>query len=225
MFTGIVEELGRVVDLSPRGGVHRLTVAASSVLDELPIGGSIAVNGVCLTAVTVDSDRLTVEVIQETLRRSNLGDLRVGAAVNLERPLRAGGRLDGHWVQGHVDGVARVLGRRADGRGSERIEIELPVDLARYVVPKGSIAVDGISLTVGEVTARSFAVYLIPHTLQVTTMGRRAVGARLNLEVDILAKYVERLTAGARSALDRDAGSTAAAWLEAGRPRGMSEDA
>jgi riboflavin synthase len=210
MFTGIVEGTGTVVSMSrPRadGAAARLEVEAPWLAGELAVGDSVAVDGCCLTVVAGGPDRFTADVVAETLRRTALGRLAAGARVNLERPLALGGRLGGHLVQGHVDGVGRVLERRAVGpegsgepqggapedRGGEEVRVELPDDLARYVVEKGSIAVDGVSLTVAGVGQGWFAVALVPHTLATTTLGERAPGDPVNLEVDVVAKYVERL--------------------------------
>ena len=156
------------------------------------VGDSIAVNGVCLTAVAVGAGNVAVEAVIETLDRSNLSEVGVGDAVNLERPMRAGGRFDGHIVQGHVDGVATVRSIEAEG-ASVRIWFDVPEELRRYLVEKGSVAVDGVSLTVSGVDAAGFEVVLIPHTLDITVFGSRAPGDGVNLEMDVLAKYVERL--------------------------------
>jgi riboflavin synthase len=195
MFTGIIEALGIVHSVSAGEEGSRLVVAARAIARETAIGDSIAVNGVCLTAVEAGPETLAFDAIPETLRRSNLGELSAGDVVNLERPLAAGARLSGHFVQGHVDGVGRVAAVREEG-SSVRIGIAIPPELRRYVVEKGSVAVDGISLTAAAVTADSFEVAIIPHTRAVTTLGRKGIGASLNLEVDILAKYVENLLAG-----------------------------
>jgi riboflavin synthase len=197
MFTGIIEELGTVQSLDSGAGSARLTVQAARVLEGVTHGASIAVNGVCLTVVEHRPDRFTVDVMPETLSRSSLAALEPGAAVNLERAVRAGGRLDGHVVQGHVDGVGTVRAREPGPRW-DVVTIELPRALARYVVEKGSIAVDGISLTVSAVDDQvgTFSVSLIPTTLELTTLGAAAPGTPVNLEVDILAKYVERLLHG-----------------------------
>lgn len=198
MFTGIVEELGRVARLERLAGAARLTVQASAaLLTGARRGDSYAVNGVCLTLTDlVDGDpaELSFDVIAETLGRSSLGALRAGDPVNLERPLPLGGRLGGHLVQGHVDAVATVLARTADTYG-ERVELSVPPALSRYIVTKGSITVDGVSLTVVEAGEDCFAVSLIPETLARTTLGQAAVGSRVNLEVDVIGKYVERLLA------------------------------
>ena len=190
MFTGIVAHMGTVVSVADVGG-KRLTLDAGPLAD-LAIGDSISVNGVCLTAITVDTPLVGVDVVEETLSRSNLGGLISGDAVNLERPLAAGGRFDGHVVQGHVDGVGVVteIDQGPDGR---RMRIEVPGDLDRYVVEKGSITIDGISLTVAAIGPGWIEVAVIPHTLEVTNLGLRSVGDQVNLEVDIIAKYVEKL--------------------------------
>jgi riboflavin synthase len=194
MFTGIVEELGRVTALTLEPGSARLSVHADTVLGDVTHGASIAVNGVCLTVVQNDPDGFTVDVMPETLKRSSLGALQVGSAVNLERAVSATGRLGGHVVQGHVDGVGTVRSRDPGPRW-DVVCIELPRELARYVVVKGSIAVDGVSLTVTEVddAEQTFSVSLIPTTLDLTTLGTAPPGTSVNLEVDVLAKYVERL--------------------------------
>jgi len=198
MFTGIVSELGTVHSAEPTNGGEALTIAAPTTCAGLAIGDSIAVNGVCLTAIEIEGDRFTVEAVSETLQRTNLGDLVMGSPVDLERPVEAaGGRFDGHVVQGHVDGVGVIQTIDAEG-DSRRIRISTPPALARYLVEKGSVTVDGVSLTitaVSDVHAAEpwFEIVLIPHTLDVTVLGARGVGDRSNLEADILAKYVERL--------------------------------
>jgi len=192
MFTGIVEELGEV-RVAPTGSPARLVVAADATLPDATIGASIAVNGVCLTVVARDDATVTFDVAPETLDRSTLGRLRVGDPVNLERPMRLTDRLGGHLVQGHVDGVGTVTARAPDGDGSVRLTVEAPPPLLRHVVEKGSVTVDGVSLTVTDVTDDSFGVALIPHTLAVTTLGSRPPGATVNLETDVVAKYVDRL--------------------------------
>ncbi|XVQ88798.1 riboflavin synthase [Microbispora siamensis] len=194
MFTGIVEELGEVVALEPRGDSARLTVRGAVVTADARHGDSIAVNGVCLTVAGAEGDSFTADVMKETLDRSSLGALRPGSRVNLERAVRADQRLGGHIVQGHVDGTGEVLSREP-GEHWEVVRLSLPANLARYVVEKGSIAVDGVSLTVAEVTDDSFSVSLIPTTLELTTLGRKQPGEPVNLEVDMIAKYVEKLTA------------------------------
>jgi riboflavin synthase len=192
MFTGIVTHLGKVTSARERGGLLRLEVAAPDIAKELHKGDSVAVNGVCLTAVETSRRRFGAEVMGETLARSTFEDVRKGATVNLELPARLSDRLGGHLVQGHVDGVARVV-RAEDGDGARRLWLEAPDDVLRYLVAKGSVAFDGVSLTVVEVGRTSFQVAIIPHTLQETTIGALEVGSKVNVEVDVLAKYVERL--------------------------------
>jgi len=202
MFTGIVEALGEVitVDLRPDGARLRLRVPRG--FDDLARGQSLAVNGACLTVVAITGDAVEFDLAAETLRRTTLGALRSGAAVNLERPLLAGARLGGHFVQGHVDGVGTVT--RADPAGDGGwLEVRLPPGLARYVAEKGAVALDGVSLTVAVVEDSRCAVALIPHTLAATTLGRREPGDAVNVEVDVLAKYLQRLLA-ARAAGDAD---------------------
>jgi len=195
MFTGIVEEMGEVVTLDRRAESARLTVSGPTVTADAVHGASIAVNGVCLTVVDTAHGSFTVDVMRETLDRSALADLSAGGPVNLERAVRASDRLGGHIVQGHIDGVGTVLSRTPGDRW-EVVRIGLPDNLARYVVVKGSVAVDGVSLTVSDVGDGWFEVSLIPTTLSSTTLGRRVVGDRVNLEVDVIAKYVERLLDG-----------------------------
>ena len=196
MFTGIVVELGRVVALDWHGEGAVIAVRAPVVTEDARHGDSIAVSGVCLTVTGVDDDVFTADVMKETFDRSALGSVAVGDEVNLEPAVTPSTRLGGHIVQGHVDGVGTVLGR-TPGERWEDVQIGLPDELARYVVEKGSIGVDGISLTVTSVDERSFQVSLIPTTLALTTLGRKQVGALVNLEVDVIAKYVEKLV-GAR---------------------------
>ncbi|RNI18161.1 riboflavin synthase [Flexivirga caeni] len=192
MFTGIVEELGTAKDLVRQGDSAQLTLQANHVLDGVQHGASIAVNGVCLTVVGHDAEEFTVDVMAETLDRSSLGALVPGGHVNLERAVRADGRLDGHIVQGHVDGVVEVQDRTEHEHWTE-LRLSLPERLASYVAEKGSVALDGVSLTVAGVRDDSFTVCLIPTTLALTTFGERAVGDPVNIEVDVLAKYVERM--------------------------------
>jgi riboflavin synthase len=197
MFTGIIEELGSIVAIEDRGDAARVTVRGPLVVKDSRHGDSIAVSGVCLTVVTVDDDTFTADVMKETLDRSSLGALRDGDPVNLERAATLNTRLGGHLVQGHVDGVGTVAGREP-GEHWEVVRIALPPQLNRYVVEKGSITVDGISLTVTSIDEREFAVSLIPTTLELTTLGHKGIGAPVNLEVDVIAKYVEKLV-GSRS--------------------------
>jgi riboflavin synthase len=194
MFTGIVEELGTVVAVEDQGDAIRLTIGASTVLEDAGLGDSIAVNGCCLTVATREGDTWTADVMQETLDKTSLYGVRLGDRVNLERAVTAETRLGGHIVQGHVDGVGTVRSRTPSEHW-EVVEIELPPGLTRYLVDKGSITVDGVSLTVVEARDDSFTVSLIPETLARTTLGSRQPGQRVNLEVDILAKHVERLLA------------------------------
>lgn len=194
MFTGIVEELGELA----QAGEGTLTVRAPLVSADVRHGDSIAVNGVCLTVAATDGDTFTADVMAETRRRSTLGELPAGALVNLERAATLASRLGGHLVQGHVDGVGALL-TRSPGAAWEDVRVSLPPELARYVVEKGSVAVDGVSLTVVAVGADWFEVSLIPTTLQCTTLGARQSGEPVNLEVDVIAKHVERLMAGVRS--------------------------
>jgi riboflavin synthase len=198
MFTGIIEEMGSVTGIETRADGARLRIGAGALIEGARIGESIAVSGVCLTMVDLAPGEFAADLAAETLRRTTLGQLRSGDPVNLERPLRLDQRLGGHLVQGHVDGVGTVASITTEGDGIW-MEIDAPSPLAPYIAEKGSIAVDGISLTVAGVSEGGrFAVALIPHTLAVTTLGRRAVGEGVNLEVDILAKYVERLLEGVR---------------------------
>ncbi len=202
MFTGIIEELGEVIALEAHGDSAVLRVRATVVGEDVPTGASIAVNGVCLTVIDVTDDsggqELDFDVMAETLKRSVVGGLRSGERVNLERAVRVDGRLDGHVVQGHVDGTGVVLSR-SPGDRFDTVRFGLPVDLARYVAEKGSVAVDGVSLTVVAVGDDWFEVGLIPQTLRTTTLGRKVPGEPVNLEVDVLAKYTERLLAAGRS--------------------------
>jgi riboflavin synthase len=191
MFTGLVQGLGRITRLERSGDGVRIGIA-TTLAGELGDGDSIAVNGVCLTAVAVDDSAFAADVMNESLARSSLDVVDVGTEVNLELPLRASDRLGGHVVQGHVDGVGTVVGLVDDGF-ARRVTIEAPPEVLRYVVQKGSIAVDGVSLTVADLDSRSFTVSLIPETLQRTNLGQAEPGTRVNLEVDVLAKYVEKL--------------------------------
>ena len=200
MFTGIVEEVGTVVDREDGADSAVLRIRAATVLEDVKLGDSIAVNGVCLTVTAVDGGVWSTDVMAETLRRSSLGGTAAGVAVNLERAVTPHTRLGGHMVQGHVDGVGRILSR-TPGDAWEVVRIVLPAALARYVVEKGSIAVDGVSLTVSAVSDAGaddpwFEVSLIPTTLRETTLGARAPGDAVNLEVDVIAKYVERMLGG-----------------------------
>ena len=194
MFTGIVRERGRVMVVDgDRDGI-RLQIEAPATAADASVGDSIALNGCCLTVTGVSDGRLAFDAVPETVRRTSLSGLRVDAAVNVEPSLRAGEPLGGHYVQGHVDAVGRVRSITPEGAGA-RLEIEAPRDVLRYCVEKGSIAVDGVSLTVAELADDAFAVALVPHTLAATTLSALRPGDAVNLEVDVLAKYVERLLA------------------------------
>ncbi|MBS0379787.1 MAG: riboflavin synthase [Proteobacteria bacterium] len=195
MFTGIVQDVGRIESAEPRGGDLRLRVHCPRLdLTRVADGDSIAVQGCCLTALDIRERSFAADLSRETLNLTTLGDLRPDAAVNLEPALRAGDALGGHLVSGHVDGIATVVEVAGDAR-SHRVQLEVPAGLARFIAPKGSVALDGVSLTVNEVEGTRFGVNLIPHTQAVTTLGRLAVGTRLNLEVDLVARYLARLLA------------------------------
>jgi riboflavin synthase len=192
MFTGIVEELGTVEHVEDQGDAVRLTIRAQTVLDEVRPGDSIAVNGCCLTVVDTTADTWTADVMQETLDQTSLRGARAGDPVNLERAVTPTTRLGGHIVQGHVDGAGEILSRTPSDHW-EVVEISMPPTLAKYVVDKGSITVDGVSLTVVAATEDRFTVSLIPETLSRTTLGRRSPGDRVNLETDVIARHVEKL--------------------------------
>lgn len=192
MFSGIVEEVGTVVSLARGADGYALTVRCATVPEGTDVGDSIAVNGVCLTAVAVETDRFVANLQPVTLRLTNLGDLQAGSAVNLERSLAVGARIGGHYVQGHIDGGGRVVSLAPDGEAVV-VRIAAPQEILRYVVPRGFIAVDGVSLTVAEAFAEGFSVSLVAHTQRHTTLARQRPGYRANLEVDVVAKYVEQL--------------------------------
>lgn len=193
MFTGIVQGVGTVRAIEPRGGDVRIEIDAGNVpLDGVGLGGSIAVGGVCLTATHFDGNAFAADVSRETLSLTTLAGLAPGSRVNLEKALLAGQALGGHYVTGHVDGIGTVVARHDDAR-SVRMEFEVPEGLARYVARKGSVCIDGVSLTVNGAAGRRFDVNLVPHTLEVTTLGALQAGSRVNLEVDIIARYVERM--------------------------------
>ncbi|GBC77366.1 Riboflavin synthase [bacterium HR08] len=194
MFTGLIEEVGRIRQLALTSVGGEVRVEARAVLEDLRVGASIAVNGVCVTVTGVERDGFRTQLSAETLRRTTFGQLRPGRAVNLERALRPGDRLGGHIVQGHVDGVGRFLERRPEGE-SWIFRFAFPSELHRYLVPKGSIAVDGISLTIAGLSDAWFEVAIIPHTLRMTNLRELRPGDGVNLEVDVLAKYVERMMA------------------------------
>ncbi|MFD6939965.1 riboflavin synthase [Streptomyces goshikiensis] len=205
MFTGIVEELGEVTAVEQLAEASRFRLRGPVVTEGAKHGDSIAVNGVCLTVVETADGEFTADVMQETLNRSSLGSLGQGSRVNLERPMALGGRLGGHLVQGHVDGTGEILSRTPSEHW-ELVKVALPAHLARYVVEKGSITVDGVSLTVVEAAADHFTISLIPTTLALTTLGIKQPGDPVNLEVDVLAKYVERLLAAGVDPLSAKAG-------------------
>ncbi len=198
MFTGIVQEVGTLTRTEPRAGAGgsrdlRMEISFGTVAsDRLNLGDSICVDGVCLTVAERAANSFVADVSAETLKVTTLGGKQAGARVNLEPALRAGGSLGGHWVSGHVDGIAEVLSTAEDAR-SLRVELAAPRELARYIARKGSVTLDGVSLTVNAVDGAKFSINLIPHTLQVTTLGSLRPGSRLNLEIDLLARYVERL--------------------------------
>lgn len=193
MFTGIVEEVGRIESFEKHQAGAKLHVSCELVRSDLTIGGSIAVNGVCLTAVDLGRDGFSADLAPETLDRSNLGDLAVGNAVNLERPLSLATRLSGHIVQGHVDGTGVLESFSELGDGNWDLRVRVPSELARFLVYKGSICIDGISLTVASIDADLVRVAIIPHTVQATNLSGRKSGARVNIECDILAKHVDKL--------------------------------
>ncbi len=198
MFTGLVEEVGRIAALDVRSDGARLRVGATLVLDGLVLGDSVAVDGACLTVVAIHDDGFEIDAVKETLRRTVLGDRGVGDHVNLERALRVGDRLGGHLVQGHVDGTGRIAVVIDEGTG-RRVTVTASQEVLRYVVEKGSVTLDGVSLTVAERDTDGFAVAVIPHTLGGTTLAHAVPGRRVNLEVDLVAKYVEALVAPYRS--------------------------
>ena len=191
MFTGIITDIGRVAEAIPGHGM-RLRIACGYDPASLVVGGSISHDGVCLTATEILQDGYWVDVSAETLAKTTLGDWRAGRSLNLERPLRLGDELGGHMVLGHVDGIAQVVDRRPDG-DSVRFRIAAPPPLARFIAPKGSVALDGVSLTVNEVEGPEFGVNIVPHTLAHTTLSERSPGDRMNMEVDVVARYVARM--------------------------------
>lgn len=223
MFTGLVERTGRLRHIERKQAGVSLRIAASAEwVAELTLGESVACDGACLTVTAMRQDEFAVDVSAETLARTTLGQRKVGEPLHLERALRVGDRLGGHWVTGHIDGVGQILSKRAVGETLE-VQVQVPEPLMRYLVQKGSIAIDGVSLTVNTVAdhTRSFSVVLIPHTQQVVTLHQRAVSAPVNLEVDILGKYVERLLGGGAPAGAAEAGVQWAQLAQAGfvKPR------
>ena len=195
MFTGIIEELGSVKDLRREAVGARLAISASVVLDGTAIGDSICVNGVCLTVVALGKTEFSADVANETLKVTNLGDLKVGQKVNLERALRLSAKIGGHLVTGHVDATGRVREKRQEGN-SWRMFFDAPANVLRYVIKKGSIAIDGISLTVADLDSSGFSIAMIPHTAKMTTLGFKSPGESVNLETDVIGKYVEKLLSG-----------------------------
>ena len=214
MFTGIVQAVGAIAKLETRGGDARLNVAVGELsLADVAVGDSIAVNGVCLTVITRAGDSFCADVSSETLARTSLGRLRAGSRVNLEKALAVGDRLGGHLVSGHVDGLATVLARQSDAR-SVRFRFAVPAGLAKYVAAKGSVCLDGVSLTVNGVAGNEFDVNIVPHTLSATTLGEWQAGGEVNLEVDLIARYLERLVLGVND--DTPAGVTEELLARAG---------
>lgn len=200
MFTGIIQAIGTLTRIEPKGGDCRLSIATGKLpMADVKLGDSIAVSGVCLTVVELGAQAFTADVSRETLSRTTLGEARPGSHVNLELALLPTTRLGGHLVSGHVDGVGQVVEKRGDAR-SVRFTIEAPAPLAKYIAEKGSICVDGISLTVNEVQGARFGINIVPHTLKETTLGETEAGRRVNLEVDVLARYLERLVLGEKAA-------------------------
>ena len=203
MFTGIIESLGKVANLERLGESVRLTVSAGSIAEDVRVGDSVAINGVCLTVTSAQGPQVTFDVVHETMRKTSLGGLQIGSSVNLERALSASGRLDGHIVQGHVDGTGRIASIRPVGN-SWYVYVDAAPELMRYIVTKGSVAVDGISLTVAESADRTFALSIIPHTWENTTLHDRRAGDTVNIETDIIGKYVEKLLGGHIAGIDRE---------------------
>jgi riboflavin synthase len=196
VFTGLVQEVGRIRAVTVQGGDQRLEVEVGSLaIERLQPGASVSVDGVCLTVASLGRDTFIADVSGETLRITTLGAKQAGARVNLEPALCVGDALGGHWVSGHVDGIADVTSTSRDAR-SLRVDLSAPRELARYIARKGSVTLDGVSLTVNEVNASAFSINLIPHTLEVTTLGALTAGSKLNLEIDLLARYAERLSSG-----------------------------
>lgn len=216
MFTGIIEAVGTVSALESRGSDMRVTIRSGKLdLADVKLGDSIAVNGICLTAVALPGDGFVADVSGETLRRSAFVDLKLGSRVNLEKALTPTTRLGGHMVSGHVDGVGELLSLNSDGR-SVTMRIQAPAELAKYIAEKGSITVDGVSLTVNAVNGKLFDLNIVPHTMQETTLVEFAVGRRINLEVDLIARYLERLLLGDKAAQGQGEGITMAFLAEHG---------
>ena len=195
MFTGLIEEIGTVQQIVRGKESCRLTVQCRAALDDCKIGDSIAVNGICVTVTAIGSEAFTADIMPETMRRTTLDRLRVGNAVNLERALKLSDRIGGHLVSGHVDGIGAIIGRD-DEENAIRLTIEADADVARYIVVKGSVALDGVSLTVASAAGNRFAIALIPHSADATILGRKRVGDAVNIECDVIGKYVEKLLGG-----------------------------
>ena len=194
MFTGLIQETGQIASVQQVSGKTRITINAKTIAPELKRGDSVAVSGVCLTAVKIDGHRFSCDLAEETLKRTSLGNLERDSIVNLELPTQANARLGGHVVQGHVDGVGRLLNlEKIKGREDWRLAIEIPEDLSRYVVPQGSITVEGISLTVAQIDSNQIEIAIIPHTYQASNLHAQKPGSPINIEVDVLAKYAEKL--------------------------------
>ena len=202
MFTGLIEEIGTIRQVVRRAESSRLTVQCRAVLEDANIGDSIAVNGICVTVVEMAGDAFTADIMPETMRKTNLDKLHVGNAVNLERALRLCDRLGGHLVSGHIDGAGTIIGRE-DEENAIRLTVEADAELAKYIVVKGSIALDGVSLTVASVAGNRFTISLIPHSAHVTILGRKGIGDTVNIECDLLGKYVEKLLGSTESATPR----------------------
>ncbi len=204
MFTGIIEEIGSITSSNVTGGSGELRVEAALTLEDCKLGDSVAVNGVCLTVTRIADREITFDVSAETLRRSNLGNLKKGSQVNLERAMAADGRFGGHMVSGHIDGTGTLNARRQEGNAII-FTFNVPVTITRYLIEKGSIAIDGISLTIAALSENDFSVAVIPHSLQQTTLGKKEVGETVNLENDLVAKYIEKLLQPENSSPDKQA--------------------
>jgi len=210
MFTGLIEETGKISNITPIAGGKRITIAASKVLEDSKIDDSICVNGVCLTVIAIDGKSFTAEAVGETLRKSTLSLAKSGDVVNLERSVRLMDRLGGHLVQGHVNGIGTIT--KVTNLGENYyVEIELPIDTERYVIDEGSIAVDGISLTIARVNGRKITLSIIPHTWKVTSLNKKVPGSKVNIETDVIAKYVEKLM---KPGLSSDAGTFTEDWFK-----------
>ncbi len=192
MFTGIVEEMGGISEIGQRQEAVRLTVFAKKVLERMKIGDSIAIDGICLTVTTITDAGFSVDLSPETMRMTTMGVAKVGDPVNLERAMRLSDRISGHLVSGHIEGIG-VIGKRSDGENALALAVDLPLNILQCCIPKGSIAIDGVSLTINELTDWGIVVSIIPHTASVTTLGKKEVGSLVNLESDLIGRYVERL--------------------------------